>query len=121
MRKPTAEEQVAFLRNLQRLLGEGQFVSTYKFGLLLALADLCIEFGDDSGDQLAIPVAAIAEKFLAIYWTHTNPFPVVAPEEPAVLYQNLGPNIAILKGIEDVRRAADTIALARKSADWRSC
>ena len=46
---PTPEEQVLFLRNLQRLLVEGQFVASYKFALLHAMADLCVLQGDDSG------------------------------------------------------------------------
>ena len=43
MTPPTADEQVAFLANLQRLLAEGSFVATYKHALLLALADLSVE------------------------------------------------------------------------------
>ena len=46
---PTPEEQVLFLRNIQRLLAEGQFVASYKFALLLALADLAVLKGDDTG------------------------------------------------------------------------
>lgn len=38
MTTPTPEKQVAFLANLQRLLGEGSFVATYKLALLLALS-----------------------------------------------------------------------------------
>jgi hypothetical protein len=34
---PTPEEQVQFLRNMQRLLAEGLFVASYKFGLVHAL------------------------------------------------------------------------------------
>lgn len=42
---PTAEDQVKFLMNLQRFLAEGHFVATYKYALLLALADISIESG----------------------------------------------------------------------------
>jgi hypothetical protein len=35
---PPADEQLQFLKNLQRLLDEGTFTSTYKF----ALADLAV-------------------------------------------------------------------------------
>ena len=49
---PTPEEQVLFLRNIQRLLAEGQFVASYKFALLHALADLAVLKGDDSGTPL---------------------------------------------------------------------
>ena len=37
---PSSDEQIKFLVNLQRLLDEGLFVASYKFALLLALADL---------------------------------------------------------------------------------
>ena len=39
---PTPEEQVQFLRNIQRLLAEGLFVASYKFALVYALADLAV-------------------------------------------------------------------------------
>jgi hypothetical protein len=65
---PTPREQIQFLTNLQRLLAEGQFTATYKYALLMALADLAIEEGDDSGAPLRIATRAIAEKFIEYYW-----------------------------------------------------
>lgn len=44
------------------MLADGQFTASYKFALLQALADLAVERGDDSGDAMIVPVAAIAEK-----------------------------------------------------------
>ncbi|MCU8029521.1 hypothetical protein L5M51_07085 [Shewanella sp. SM73] len=38
-----ARRQVEFISYLQRLLVEGDFVATYKFALLHAIADICIE------------------------------------------------------------------------------
>jgi hypothetical protein len=38
----SADEQLAFLRQLQRLLDEGSFVASYKYALLHAIADLCV-------------------------------------------------------------------------------
>jgi hypothetical protein len=51
---PTAEKQLKFLTNLQRLLAEGQFTATYKYALLLALADIAVETDDDSGESLDV-------------------------------------------------------------------
>ena len=51
--QPAADEQIRFLVNLQRLLDEGLFVASYKFALLLALADLSVEYGDDTGAPLS--------------------------------------------------------------------
>ena len=45
---PTSDEQIRFMVNIQRLLDEGLFTASYKFALLLALALLSIEQGDDS-------------------------------------------------------------------------
>ena len=42
---PTPTEQIAFLGNIERLLSEGQFVATYKYALLIAIADLAVELG----------------------------------------------------------------------------
>ncbi len=61
----SSEEQVRFLLNFQRLLQEGSFVATYKHALLLSIADICVERGDDSGERLRITIAELAEKFIS--------------------------------------------------------
>src|SRR5690349_14055474 len=45
MPQPLPEEQVRFLLNVQRLLSEGTFTASYKFAMLLAIADLAVEMG----------------------------------------------------------------------------
>ena len=54
MPPPSADEQVRFLSNIQRILEEGDFSASYKFALLLALADISVETGDDSGNALRV-------------------------------------------------------------------
>ena len=71
----SSDEQLQFLVNLQRLLDEGQFVASYKFALLLALADLAIEQGDESGGPLQLSTEAIAGKFIQYYWRQAVPYP----------------------------------------------
>ena len=116
---PGAAEQVAFLRDLQRLLDEGQFVATYKFALLLSLADLAVERGDDSGAALPIPVSLIAERFVLLYWGHVRPFPGKFDEgTPVLLSQNLGRNIALLRGLAELQARHPTVAEARRSRGW---
>ena len=73
--RPTAEEQIRFIANIERILSEGSFVATYKYALLVALVDLAIERGDDSNRELALPVDAIAEKFAELYWPQTRSTP----------------------------------------------
>ena len=71
---PTSDEQIQFLVSLQRLLDEGQFVASYKFALLLSLADLCVEMGDDSGAALTLTTDAIGDKFIQYYWRQAVPY-----------------------------------------------
>ena len=73
-RPPTAEEQIAFLRSLQRLMEEGSFVASYKFALLHAIADLCLVKGDESGAELELSTADIAEQFVRLYWPQVAPY-----------------------------------------------
>ena len=68
MAAPPPEAQVHFLTLLQRLLDEGSFTSTYKYALLMAIADTCVEKDNDSGDAMAIALPDIAEKFIQYYW-----------------------------------------------------
>src|ERR1700738_2246052 len=48
------QQQLEFLSKIQRLLGEGQFTATYKYALLLAIADICVEDGEDSAAPFEI-------------------------------------------------------------------
>lgn len=88
---PSAEAQLAFLNQLQRLFTEGDFVATYKFSLLIALADLAVELGGDDGNGLELSVRQIARRFIQNYWHQALPFSTGKPHlRVGVLYQNLG-------------------------------
>lgn len=71
-----SNQQIDFIAYIQRLLVEGKFTATYKYALLHALADICIEspLMDDPHHKLQIPLSSIVEKFIAIYWQHAMPF-----------------------------------------------
>jgi hypothetical protein len=71
---PSERQQIEILLKLQRLLSEGAFVASYKYALLLALADLAVERGDDSGAPLPLPLTAIAEQFIRIYWRQAHTY-----------------------------------------------
>lgn len=75
---------LAFLDKVERLLSTGRFTSTYKFALLIALANLAVEQGDDSGEPLELDLDDVARSFLSLYWTMARPHPRVA----AVLKQS---------------------------------
>jgi hypothetical protein len=120
---PTAEQQLKFLTNLQRLLDEGQFVATYKYALLLALADIAVEFGDDSGEALTIPTRQIAEKFIQYYWRQVVPYvPRNDPTAGQVLRQNTGSQAAIIRQVMQARRKFDdSLADAQRDAQaWNA-
>jgi hypothetical protein len=120
---PTPEEQVLFLRNIQRLLGEGQFVASSKFALLLALADLCVLKGDDSGGSLELPIHDIAEKFIELYWQQCRPFEIGGQTTGVVLAQNTGNQAAVISEIIQAQRqcGGSLFRLQQTAPDlWRS-
>jgi hypothetical protein len=99
---PTPHEQIQFLQQIRRILGEGGFVASYKFALLHALADLSVVKGDDSGAELVLFTREIAEQMIELYWRQTKPFPV-ARGEPRVLKQIVGGRAKILTVLEAAR------------------
>jgi 5-methylcytosine-specific restriction endonuclease McrA len=102
---PTPEEQVQFLRNVQRLLAEGLFTASYKFALIHALADLAVLKGDDSGAPLEIETKEIAAKFVELYWRQARPVPVGGESTGLILQQNTGRQAAIISQIAKSHRA----------------
>lgn len=118
---PSPESQIAFLTNLQRLLSEGSFVSTYKYALLMALADIAVERGSDDDRPLDIPTRLIAEKFIDYYWRQSTPFVSGSGTESlGVLRQNTGRQAGIIRVLLDARTKHDgSLVEARSSAQWR--
>jgi len=103
---PVAEDQVRFLLNLQRLLEEGSFAATYKHALLLSIADVCVEKGDDSGGHFRISTAELAEKFITYYWRQAVPYyPAGRNQAGTVLKQNTGRQAAVISTISKAREA----------------
>jgi hypothetical protein len=98
---------------VQKVLDEGQFVATYKFALLIALIEIAIERGDDSGAPLEIPLACLAEKFIELYWNHSKPF------GGKVLSQNKGSNVAVLGRIQALQTKTLSLVEARRTPRWR--
>jgi len=90
------QQQLEFLSNVQRLLSEGQFTATYKYALLLSIADICVENGEDDGAPFVIQTSTIAEKFIAYYWPHVRPY------EGVVLRQNTGKSPAVISALGQV-------------------
>lgn len=101
---PSPEAQLQFLSKLQRLFAEGDFTATYKFALLMALADLAIEFGADDGDDLMLANRHIGERFISLYWKHGLPYSTGLPGSVSdVLVQNKGAQAAVVSAISAFR------------------
>jgi hypothetical protein len=108
------QQQLQFLSNFQRLLTEGQLTATYKYALLLALADICVEEGEDDGAPFVIHTIKIAEKFIAYYWPHVRPY------EGVVLRQNTGKTPAVISALRQfAQRGVVTLHEIRHDAAWR--
>ena len=104
--------ELEFLRKLQRLLAEGEFVATYKFALLNALADLSLERDLDDDGSLRVPVSAIAEKFIEYYWPQARPYRAV-DGTGFVLVQSTGRQAAVINTISAAQSAYATLPVAR--------
>jgi hypothetical protein len=116
---PTPEEQVKFLRNVQRLLAEGLFTASYKFALVHALADLAVLKGDDSGAPLLVETKEIAVKFVELYWRQARRLPVGGESTGLILQQNTGRQAAILSQIAKAHQTCggSLFRLKQKGAD----
>lgn len=113
--------QLHFLARIQRLIADGNFVATYKFALLQALADLSVERVPADDGSLRIPIADIGEKFIEYYWQQSSPLPDYAADgDRGVLWQNTGLSQAkIVSAILKARRTIGGGSLAQLRADGR--
>lgn len=113
------EQQVRFLLSLQRLLRSGETTTTYKYAMLIALADLAIE-----RPTQALPLDAVADKFIELYWQMSVAFPGKGTKGTDVLTQvtpsNRTPHAAITVLLRDQIATAKTLAKARKQPKWSS-
>jgi hypothetical protein len=105
--------QLEFLTKLQRILNEGLFVTSYKYALLLALAELSVEKSIQPDGTLRIELDELADRFIALYWRQVAPF-----GEADMLAQNTGRQASAITRIAALRAKAPTLATARASARW---
>lgn len=116
--QPSTEYQLDFLKRLQRIFNEGEFVATYKFALLHALADICVEHDAAADGSLHVPLRCIGEKFLELYWHHAEPYRETGTGS-GVLKQNTKGQAQIVSRLEDARASFPTISRFRRSEDWK--
>ncbi len=117
--RPSAEEQIEFLKNIQLIINSGSFTSTYKFALLISLVNIAIESQVIGRESLEIHYRELAEQFLFLYWQQALPYSEESGE-PVILHQNNGPQAAVINHVQSLQMAHGTLARARASQDWRS-
>lgn len=78
---------IGFAEKVLELLDEGRYTATYKYAVLLALLDVCVEGTLASGAAPEmVTTRQLAGKVVELYWPHTIPFAGRSPA--AVLRQN---------------------------------
>lgn len=87
---PTPEDQLRFVQDIQHVFAEDDFTATYKFALLIALADLAVELGVDDARELVLPTRQSGERFIQMYWRHALPYCNGLPDSsPGLLVQTM--------------------------------
>lgn len=112
-----------FLSKLQRIFTESDFTATYKFALLIALADLAVELGADEGEELFLSIRQIGERFIQIYWRQALPYGTGRTNtSPGILTQNNGVQAAVVSAIAAFRtqHGAATPQLARTLPEYQT-
>nr|WP_220770129.1 HNH endonuclease domain-containing protein [Shewanella sp. MBTL60-007] len=123
-----AQTQVNFITYLQRLLVEGEFTATYKFALLHALADICIErpLHSDVNANLhdaldsVITIDELVVKFIELYWQHSLPYNGVA-DEAFVLLQSSKKQAKLIRVLAECRlEGIRTLAELMSHKKWKT-
>jgi len=99
---------IGFAEKVLELLDEGRYTATYKYAVLLALIDVCLEHTESSGAPPDMVTARqLADKIVELYWPHSVPF--VSRVRAVVLKQNTTGQAEIISAITRfrARHAAD--------------
>ncbi|GFO56967.1 hypothetical protein GMSM_39740 [Geomonas sp. Red276] len=101
---------------MQRLLDEGSFVATYKFALILSLADFSVKYGSDDGESVRLTTRDIAESFIEYYWRQAVPYVHDdADLELRLLKHSTGNQPVILNRIVELHAAfSGSLSIARR-------
>lgn len=101
-------DAIGLAEKILALLDQGRFTATYKYAVLLAIMELCLErTGSDGSPPQRLSTRDLAEKVIELYWPHTVPY---APADGMeVLRQNQshqGSQAEIVRAIERFRNAS---------------
>lgn len=79
---------LVIVSRIQQILGEGTFVATYKYAVLLAMVDLCSASIDADGRAPdSLTTRQLSERVAALYWPQSRAFQLEG-QPHAVLRQN---------------------------------
>jgi HNH endonuclease len=93
---------IEFAERLIALLDEGVRTATYKFALLLALLDSCLEGTTAAGAPPdSVTTADLARRVTELYWPQTNPYAGLGGA--AILRQSSGGQAEIIRAIRRFR------------------
>ena len=120
--RPTPEQQLAFLQRIQKLFEDGDFTATYKFALLMSLAELAVEYGEDDGSDLELDIMQVGEKFVELYWPQTVPYSSgVVGTSADILIQNQGIQATVINELRTLRQAgANTLPALIQMPQWHA-
>jgi len=112
-------DAIGFAEKVLELLDEGRYTATYKYAVLLALIDLCLEGTQASGaPPEMVTTRQLADKIVELYWPHTVPFASRAPAR--ILSQNTRGQAEIVSAILRFDRATrPTRAPRAGTRGWR--
>jgi len=97
----SAKSQIEFLQKIQSLFEDSSFSATYKFALLITLANLAIELGDDQEQELIISSEKIANRFSELYWPLIKEYS--SGRDVGILYQNNGTQAKMISILLDIQ------------------
>jgi len=116
------KKQIDFIGYLQHLLQEGDFTATYKFALLHAIADICIEKQVTVNGKLKINYGELVDKFIMLYWQHSKPFYAteVSNTSSGILLQNSGRQAKIILDVMKLQHeGVRNLSQAKTSKLWK--
>lgn len=116
------KQQLDFIAYIQRMLNEGEFVATYKFALLHAIADICVEHPLQHPDsELVITFDELVDKFILLYWYHAMPFAAGSNGDAALLKQNAGKQSKVISVLYECQKNdIRNIHQLKQSQYWRA-
>lgn len=116
------KQQLDFIAYIQRMLSEGDFTATYKFALLHAIADVCVEQPiAREQSELVIPLPTLAEKLIILYWHHAVPFSSEHAGEKALLKQNSGAQSKVISVLYECQQNnIRNLRQLKQSSYWKT-